>query len=57
MENKTTTIMTQDFKITLQQEGTQAVAEMAIQAPNAVDAMTKARRCMGKGWFVTTICQ
>ena len=57
MENKTTTIMTQDFKITLQQEGTQAVAQMAIQAPDAVQAMNKARRCMGKGWFVTTICQ
>jgi hypothetical protein len=44
-----------DFKITLHQAGTQAVAQMAIQHFDATQAMMKARRCMGKEWFVVTI--
>ena len=49
--------MKNDFQITLHQTGTQAVAQMAVQAPDAVQAMNKARQCMGKGWFVVTLIE
>ena len=49
--------MKNNFQITLHQQGTQAVAEMALVAPDAVQAMNKARRCMGKGWFVVTLIE
>jgi hypothetical protein len=46
-----------DYKITLHQNGTNAVAQMALQHFDAVQAMNKARRCMGNDWFVVTLIE
>ena len=44
-----------DFKITLHQIGTEAVAIMALQAENAKKAIVKAQRCMGNDWFTVVV--
>ena len=44
-----------DFRITLNQTGTDEVTILALRAANDVLAMRKARACMGKGWFIVTI--
>ena len=46
-----------DYNITLHQNGTDAVAQMALRHVDAVQAMNKARRCMGDGWFVVTLIE
>ena len=48
---------TKDYNITLHQSGTDAVAQMALRHFDAVQAMDKARRCMGDGWFVVTLIE
>jgi len=46
-----------DFTITLHEQGTDAVAQMTLRMVDAVQAMNRARRCMGKGWFVVTLIE
>ena len=46
-----------DFKITLNQIGTNDVAEMALMAKTAKEAINHAHRCMGQGWFTVTIAE
>ena len=46
-----------DFTITLHEQGTDAVAQMVLRHFDATQAMNKARRCMGKGWFVVTLIE
>ena len=46
-----------NYTITLNQQGTDAVAQMALRHFDATQAMNKARRCMGKGWFVVTLIE
>jgi len=55
MEIKQTTM--KDFTITLHEQGTDAVAQMTLRMVDAVQAMNRARRCMGKGWFVVTLIE
>ena len=46
-----------DYIITLHEQGTQAVAHMTLRMADAVQAMNRARRCMGNGWFVVTLVE
>ena len=46
-----------NFKITLNQTGTDAVTILALRHYDATQAMNKARRCCGKGWFVVTLIE
>ena len=46
-----------DYTITLNQTGTDAVTVMALRHYDATQAMNKARRCAGKGWFVVTLIE
>ncbi len=44
-----------DFKITLNQIGTNDVAQLALMAKTVKEAIDHAHRCMGRGWFTVTI--
>ena len=46
-----------DYTITLKHQGTDAVAQLALRHFDATRAMNKARRCMGKGWFIVTLIE
>ena len=46
-----------DFKLTLNQVGTNEVAHMALMAKTIKEAINHAHRCMGQGWFTTTVIE
>ena len=52
---KKETTMKNEFKITLQQRGTDAVTWLALLATDVVEAMKTARACMGADWFIVTV--
>ena len=45
----------QDYKLTLNQVGTDAVTILALRHYDAAKAINKAHRVCGKGWYVVTI--
>ena len=52
---KKETTMKNEFKIVLQQRGTDAVTWLALLATDVVEAMKTARACMGADWFIVTV--
>ena len=44
-----------DYKATLHQVGTNDIAFVALRAQTDKQAINKAHRVMGRGWFVVTL--
>ena len=45
----------QDYKVTLHQVGTDDIAFMALRAKTDKEAINKAHRCMGQGWYTVAL--